>query len=138
MSRDTTSEKSDFYDLKNDLFDTGDPEEFLLFTRNLQMTLEDLRTITANAKIKYLCTLLCGETLHQFDTLCDQVGSTTTTHLNRIILGLGTYFFLVNALSRQKRAMRRGTRKPYELKVRCYAALMIDINEYLDALTVSK
>ena len=54
------------------------------------MILEDPGTLASSATLQYLCTLLCGETLRQFDVLCNQVGSTTTTHLIRAILGLDT------------------------------------------------
>ena len=47
------------------------------------------------------------------------------------MLGLDTYFYPVNALSKQKHTMRRGRRKPRNLKVRRYAARMSDLNEYL-------
>ena len=46
--------------------------------------------IADSAKIQYLNMLLRGETLCQFDTLCDQVRSTTTKHISRIILVLDT------------------------------------------------
>ena len=36
----TTSEKSALYEFKMALFENGDPEEFLLFVRNLQMKLK--------------------------------------------------------------------------------------------------
>ena len=32
------SQKSDLYEFKSALFDNGDPEEFLLFIRNFNMT----------------------------------------------------------------------------------------------------
>ena len=47
-------------------------------------------TLAGNAKLQYLCAILCSEAPFQFDTLCDQEGGTNTTHLNRIILGLVT------------------------------------------------
>ena len=62
---------------------------------NFQITLEDSRAITDSAKIRYLCTLLCGEALRQLYVISIEVISTTTTHLNRTILGLGVYFFLL-------------------------------------------
>ena len=62
----------------------------------------------------------------------------TTTHLNPIILGLGTYFPPVNAFSKQKHAMCRGMRKPHKLKARRYAARMIVINEHLAAFPGAK
>ena len=40
----------------------------------------------------------------------------------------------MNLLSKQNREMRHGMRKMHSLKVRCYAAHFIDLNEYLDSL----
>ena len=51
--------------------------------------------------------LLQGKALCQFDTLSDEVGSTTLEHLKSIILGLGTYFPPVNALLKKSRGAPR-------------------------------
>ena len=96
LRMDLTSEKSDLYKFKIALFDKGNPEEFLLFVKNLKMMLKVLGMLSASTKRKYLRTLLCGRALHQFATFHAQVGSTDTKHLNRIVLGLGTYLFPVN------------------------------------------
>ena len=61
--------------------------------------------------------LVCGKALHQLDKLSDEVGSTISEYLKPIILVLGTYFFPVKELSKQKRVMRRGMRNPLSLKV---------------------
>ena len=73
-----------------DLFDNKETEDLLLFVKKFKTTLESSGTIASNAKLNYLCTLLCGEAINQYHTLCSQVGSMTTTHLNQFILGLGT------------------------------------------------
>ena len=88
------SGKSDLYEFKMIFFENGDLEEFLLFVRNFQMTLEDSGALAASAKMQYIFTLLHGGALRQLDILSVEVGNTTTTHLNRIILILYTYFFL--------------------------------------------
>ena len=49
-----------------------------------------------------------------------------------IIKGSESQFPPVNSLSKQKCAMSRGMRKLCGLKVRRYAACLIDLNEYLD------
>ena len=77
------------------LFDNGDMEEFMLFIRNFKMTLEASGTLVASANIQCLHTLVCGEALHQFDMLYSEVGINTSENLKSIILGLGTYFFLL-------------------------------------------
>ena len=51
------------------------------------MTLADSEALSASVKIQYFCALLRGEALRQLDTLFIEVVSTTTTHLNLIILG---------------------------------------------------
>ena len=72
-----------------------DPEEFLMSMKSFKMKIEDSGTLSDISKLHYLCKILCDEALRQFDTLCAQVGSTTTTNLKRIIVGLGAYFFLL-------------------------------------------
>ena len=93
------------------LSDNGGPEEFLLSIRKFKMTLKSSVTISANAKLQCLHNLLCGYSLSQFDNFCAQLFTTTMAHLNRVILGLGTYFPPVNALSKKNPAMCRGMRK---------------------------
>ena len=102
------------------------------------MYLQAQETLTASVKIQYLRTLLRGEALRQLNTLCAQVGSTSKTHLNRIILGLGMYFTPINELSKQKRTILRRMRNPHELKLIRYADSIIDINGYLAALLGAK
>ena len=112
MRRDPTPEKLDIYELKMALFENNEPEEFLLFVRNFQMTLEDSGGIATRAKIQYLCTLLRGEALHQLDMLSVEVGITTTRHSNCIILGLGMYFPLsIRCQSKNAQCVAEGGRR---------------------------
>ena len=60
-----------------------------------------------------------------------EVESTRPESLKSIILGLGKYFLPVNVLPKQKHAMLHGMSKPRGLKVGCYAACLVEINEYL-------
>ena len=120
------------------LSDNSKPEELLLFIRNFNMTLKASGTLKSGAEIQYLHTLVHGEALRQFDTLSAEVESDTQENLTSIILGLGAYFFPVNAPSMWKRAMRRRSRKPYGLKLRLYATRLIDLNEYLAVLPGEK
>ena len=102
------------------------------------MTLESSVTLVSGEKILYLRTLVHGAVLHQFDMLFDELGSTTSENLKSIILGLVTYFFPVNALSKQKCVMRRGMRNPRGLNIRLYAAHMIGLNKYLSIFPWAK
>ena len=69
---------------------TADTEEFLRFVWNLLMNFKASGTISGSKNIHHLYKLLRGEALHQLATFSVELISTTTTHLNRIILGLGT------------------------------------------------
>ena len=69
-------------------------EDFLLYLRKLKMMLEAAGTLATNVKLHYICTLLHGQALQQFQTFCVQVKNTTTAHLNLIILGSCKYFCL--------------------------------------------
>ena len=55
-----TSAKSDLYEFKMTLFDNVNPEEFLLFIRNLQTTLEASGKVAAGVKIRYLRLMIHG------------------------------------------------------------------------------
>ena len=74
------------------LFDFGKPEEFLLFIRNFNMTLETIETLYMEPKIQYLCTLVRGEALRQFDLLSADVENTETLNVDYYIKGLALYF----------------------------------------------
>ena len=83
--------------------------------------------LAANVNIQYILNILYREVLLQFYTSFVQVESTTMAHLNQFILGLGMYFPPVNALSKQKSAMRHGMSKTRELKLRRCAAHIIEL-----------
>ena len=71
------SQKFYLYELKMALFDDSETEEFLLLIRNFNMTLEASGILKPDTNIQYLCTLVRGEVLCQFDTLSAEVGSDT-------------------------------------------------------------
>ena len=58
----------DHYEFKISLFENGEPEEFLFFVCNFNMTLAASGTPEAGAKYQYICTLVRVEALHRFDS----------------------------------------------------------------------
>ena len=54
LCRDYMSSTSDIYEFGMSLFDYGEPEEFLLFMKNFQMTLAATGTFETEAKVQYL------------------------------------------------------------------------------------
>ena len=85
--------------------------------------------VATYAKVQYIHALVHGEVLHQFDFLSSDVEGTNPLTVENIILGLASYFFPMNSPWKQKRAMRRGMRKPHGIKVGLYVASLIDMNE---------
>ena len=83
-----TSSTSDLYEFRMSLFDNGDPEEFLLFVRNFNMTLVASEKLEMGVKVQYLHTLVCGEALCQFGLLYSDVESIGTLTLDYIIKSL--------------------------------------------------
>ena len=72
------------------------------------MTLETTGTMEMNLNVQYLRTLVRGEALCQFELLYADVENTDISlSVGYLIKGLAWYFFPVNSLSKQKRAMRR-------------------------------
>ena len=67
LRRYPTSITSYLYEFRMYFFQNGDPEKFLLFVRNFNMTLAETWTPDTGEKIQYLLTLVCGEALLQFD-----------------------------------------------------------------------
>ena len=75
------------------LFDHGNPEEFLLFIRNLNMTLVSTVTQEMGAKIHYICTVVRGEAVLQFEFLSADVENTDTSlTVDYLLKGLAWYF----------------------------------------------
>ena len=89
----------------------------MLFISNFKNTIKASVTYKYDAKIQYLCTLLRGEALCQFDTLSSEVRSASPENLTSIVLVLGKYFFPDNALSKKKRTMHRGMRNLHSIRV---------------------
>ena len=85
LHRDPTFPTSDLYEFKIPLFDNDIPEEFLLFVRNFNMTLVESGTLEAGAKYQYLCNLVHGEALRQFDLLSSGVEGTETLNVKFIL-----------------------------------------------------
>ena len=74
--RDPTYSTSDLYEFRMSLFENGEPEDFLLFVCNSNMTLAEIGTLETGVNIQCLCTLVRAEALRQFDLLSADVEST--------------------------------------------------------------
>ena len=78
---------SDLYDFNMSFFDHGEPEEFLLFIHNFNMTFAEKGTLEMNTEIQYIHLLVCGEALSQFDLMSADVKNTETLNVDYYIKG---------------------------------------------------
>ena len=69
--------------------------------------------------------------MRQFYSLSDDVEGTETLNVDYSIRGLSQYFFPINSLSEQKRAILSWMKKRRSLTVRRYAERLILLNAYL-------
>ena len=77
------------------LFYQANPEEFLLFIRNFQMTLVSTGTLETEEKVQYICTLVHGEALRQFYLLsADMKNIETPLYVDYLLKGLACLIFL--------------------------------------------
>ena len=93
LHRYPTSNTSDLYEFRISLFDHGDPEKFLLFIRNLKMTLEATGTLKTDVKVQYLRTIVHRETLRQFDFLSSDVENTDISLIVDYLLKYLAWYF---------------------------------------------
>ena len=80
--RDPMSSILYLYECNMSLFDHGNPEKFLLFIRNFNMTLTTTRTLEMYATIQHLRMLFRGEALRQFDLLSAEVENIETLNVD--------------------------------------------------------
>ena len=131
MCQNPSDPASETYKLKIFTFKHGQTEELLQLMKNVKRSVDDTGTTTRVGKINYPRTMLHGEAIRDFDELSCQDAGTKNTHLKFIQEVLVGYFFPINALSKQKRAMRRAMRKPRDLPFKHFAARLMELNNYL-------
>ena len=76
------------------LFENGELGEFLLFVQNINITFLESWTLETGVKIQYICTLVRGEALREFDSLSEDVEGLKPLTMVTIIIELTSYFFV--------------------------------------------
>ena len=83
-----------------------------------------------SGKIQYLQILIRGEALHEFYALLDMIG-TLPKKKDSDYFVTRYVFFCINLLLNKNHVMCSRRRKLRVLKIRCYAAHMFELNNYL-------
>ena len=116
------------------IFENGSPEKILQFLTNIKKSIEGTGTMKVAGRTNFLQVLLRGETFQDLDNPEIQNNGTTNTHFKEIQEGLIDYFFPMNAIIKQKRAMRRYMNKPFTLIMKRPTSRIMDLNNYLPLL----
>ena len=128
--RNLASATLETYRFKMAVFKKVQPEELLGFLKNFKKAIDGTGTTTVAGWINHLHTMLRGGKLQEFDELASNNNGTTNTHLKQIQEDLLGYFFPINALSKQNRAIHRGMSKPRALPMKIFAARLTELNNY--------
>ena len=113
-------------------FDDGQPEEFLSLIINFNIETDGTRTTNPYIHIACLHMMLSGQALREFYKPQSQYGGATNKQPKLIQEVLLEYFFLINAISKQKRVMRRAMRKPQSMTSKRFCG-KVDRNQQLPA-----
>ena len=101
VCRNPVSAASENYKLKMATFDNGQPEKFLVLTRNSNIEINGTGTITVAGQINYLHMMLPGDYLWEFDKLASHNNLTMNSHLKHIQEGLLWYFYRLTTYPRR-------------------------------------
>ena len=73
------------------VFLTMASQKWFRFFRSFNMTLAASGTLGTDSKVKYICTVVCGNSLRQFDLLSADTEGIKPLTVETIILGLDLY-----------------------------------------------
>ena len=81
MRRNPASVGYETYKFKMTIFEDGRPEDLLQFLNNFNKVIDGTGMTTVTERIYFICTLLRGEALHEFDNLASHSNGSMNTHL---------------------------------------------------------
>ena len=131
LRTDPADADSQTYGLHIPYFSDGDPEEWLLFQRDLLKAIVGQNATTGPPKYRMARRLLQGDALATFDAAAATHGNETNDHFTQCLRDLTAHIFPQRCLQAQKCFMRRYMRKPIGMKMRSYVARVRELNSYL-------
>ena len=126
--RDTTSEK---HIIKIPRFDSGTPEEWIIFVYLVQKSLVGQNVTTGPPMYECMERVLKGDAKAEFLQQANLVGSRTVANFTTVMATMTVHIFPTYAYHDQRRYMQRYLRKPPDMKVRSFTTRLIQLNTYL-------
>ena len=127
-----TAAESETIDRYFPIFDTGTPEEWILWLRNWETIHKGLNLTTAASWVGMIRQLLAGDALRVFDATLSGYHSVSMLRVKFALKEIAEKeVFPKKALVRQKRFLRYGVRKTLEWTVRRFSARLHELNSML-------
>ena len=119
---DTTSGK---YVIKIPRFDSGTPEQWIIFVDLVQKSLVGQNVTTGPPMYDYMERVLKGDAKAEFLQQANLVGSHTVANFTTVMATMTVHIFPTYAYCDQRQYMQRYLRKPHEMKVRSFTTRVI-------------
>jgi hypothetical protein len=127
----TNNDSQTTYELTIKFFNTGTPEEWLIFMRDFQRVLVGQNIVDGPAKYAMIRRLILGDTLAVFNKAATTQGAENNANFEIVMQAVTAHVFPQRALNYQKRYMRRFMRKPKTMSIREFSARVAEMNAYL-------
>ena len=125
---DTTSGK---YVIKIPRFDSGTPEEWIIFVDLVQKSLVGQNVTTGPPIYDCMERVLKGDAKAEFLQQANLVGTRTVANFTTVMATMTVHVFPTYAYRDQRRYMQRYLKKPHDMKVRSFTTRLIQLNTYL-------
>ena len=121
--------------IKIPIFDSGTPEEWIVFVCPVQKTLVGQKITTVTPIHKCMEQVVKGDAKAEFTQQAYLEGSHTVGNFFTVMATMTVHLFPVLAYQDQKRYLYRFLRKPKTIKVRIFTNRFIQLNNYLPYLS---
>ena len=119
------------YVIKIPRFDSGTPEDCIIFVNLIQKSLVGQNITTCPPMYKCMERVLEVDAKAEFLQKANLVGSCTVANLAKAMATMTVHVFPNNAYCDQKPYMQRNLRKLPDMKVRSFTSRLIQLNMYL-------
>ncbi len=120
------------YELNVAYFQSGPPERYIRFLRDLQKVIDSTSNTTVSKKFLLTRKLLQGDALAKFEAAARQYeGEADDERYSKCMQALALYVFPITALKMQGLCMQYYMRKDKKVKAREYVNRLVELNDYL-------
>ena len=125
---DATSGK---YTIKVPMYDSGDPEEWLIFRELVSKCIKGQNITQGPQMYQLVLRVLQGDAKAEFEKQARDAGNETAANFRIVMTAMTVHVFPRFAYRDQKRYLQRYLAKPSDMKVRTFSTRLSELNSYL-------